>query len=196
MKRRIFNLLFALSVLLCVATVALWVRSYWVADTLVYTRRSGAPASVTLWSSSGYVTLRSWQPPDRSAFRVQQRGWVYGHGPAAKNEPSRFLGSPDSRRFLGAVYFDFTWTRQNSPFNGVRERAVLVPCWMQTVVYGALGLVRLLSINRRRRAARAAAGLCMACGYDLRATPGRCPECGALPISAPRPVAEPAHPLQ
>jgi hypothetical protein len=38
LKRRLLNLLTALSLLLCVAVVALWVRSYWVADYLCYTR--------------------------------------------------------------------------------------------------------------------------------------------------------------
>ena len=61
---------------------------------------------------------------------------------------------------------------------------VTLPYW---AVAMACGAIPLLWLRRARRRARAQGkGRCAACGYDMRATPDRCPECGATPAGAPR----------
>ena len=51
------------------------------------------------------------------------------------------------------------------------------PLWMPTALFVfPLWLFFLSPVSRRRK--RKKLGLCVKCGYDLRASKGRCPECG------------------
>ncbi|HEY7118891.1 MAG TPA: hypothetical protein VH475_20040 [Tepidisphaeraceae bacterium] len=57
---------------------------------------------------------------------------------------------------------------------------ITAPLWSISLLAGAWPGVSMYLLARRRLHSRRArrAGRCPACGYDLRATPDRCPECG------------------
>jgi hypothetical protein len=59
-------------------------------------------------------------------------------------------------------------------------RQATLPHWATVLPLAALPLARTsaLAVRRVRRRRHRRTGLCPACGYDLRATPDRCPECG------------------
>ena len=54
---------------------------------------------------------------------------------------------------------------------------VAVPLWMPTFLFASLGFAFLYLPSLRRRK-RKKLGLCLKCGYDLRGSEDRCPECG------------------
>ncbi|HTL29344.1 MAG TPA: hypothetical protein VL282_08985 [Tepidisphaeraceae bacterium] len=57
-----------------------------------------------------------------------------------------------------------------------------IPYWMLTIIFAAMPAWWFFRVRRQRlRTSRRERGCCEHCGYDLRATPGQCPECGALP---------------
>lgn len=76
--------------------------------------------------------------------------------------------------------FGYNYNRRDPTVLYVAYRQVHVPHWM---ICGALAILPTLTLVRsvRRRVTsryRAQRGLCPRCGYDLRASPDKCPECG------------------
>jgi hypothetical protein len=90
-------------------------------------------------------------------------------------------------RFMGIAFapttiinsYSFTFTsggRDVTMFMPLRYWQLAIPYWLLAVLASAIPLARWLAVARRN--IRRRKGKCAACGYDLRATPDRCPECG------------------
>jgi hypothetical protein len=64
------------------------------------------------------------------------------------------------------------------------DTSLFLPYWL-IILFSIVvpGWWAVLRHRKRLREARAVSGRCVACGYDLRATPERCPECGAVAAS-------------
>ena len=73
-----------------------------------------------------------------------------------------------------------TWLERRPPRPHVR---LAIPHWL--VISAAIPLPALRAARWYRRRRRFGDGMCRNCGYDLRATPARCPECGTVPSAAP-----------
>jgi hypothetical protein len=182
---RIFpNALTMLSLVLCLASAALWVRSYWRVDEFSwYEPQPHAAEAPFLTADSGggglgmtigfnsvdvmrgwLVEGRRWDArPEESIVYADGRlanGWGFGHG---------------SQRSAGGRWI---W--------------IVFPLWLPTILFATLPLARGALFIRRRRRVRE--GHCRKCGYDLRATPDRCPECGSAPARPPAPAARTSAP--
>ena len=189
MRRRLLNFLTALSLLLCVAVVALWVRSHFYGDGLSFSFAS-PPARGKVISANTNRGMLYVVRYDESFAGPRPPGFAEGGPSSLTRQTYRAynIGSPVSG-LLGFGYGDGTRTRALVEPAGVqhtqRWRTLALPLWALALALALLPGAWLWRERRRRMLSRRSAlNLCPACGYDLRATPGRCPECGTaiLPL--------------
>jgi hypothetical protein len=158
-KRRLVNALAAGSLVLVIALAVLCVRSFWRSEMLTKVRPEAGPEEMY-----------------HCAYVLSSRGhWQVGH-----------FGNMHSWN-VGPVGWSLRTYRADLPsdaqeFEYVNEpppqyhQLVKFPHWAPIVVLACVPGAWFASWRRQRR--RADSGQCMSCGYDLHATPDRCPECG------------------
>jgi hypothetical protein len=180
------NILACLLLAVFLASSGLWIRSYWRAD-VFQVRHSWSwefdsnqgkfNVSCSIYSL-GYVV----NPPSGNP-------WIVRVGPATPASDSLQF-----KHFDMPVYRN-TWIHRSfglfetTSYAGAgsaigtisKGRGVFFPAWFLVAVSLPLPVWRAVTtIKASRLRRRAASGQCLKCGYDLRATPGRCPECGAI----------------
>jgi hypothetical protein len=96
-----------------------------------------------------------------------------GFGMGSTSPPSDLTVPSATDRKYGAAGFIFL----NDPgaIYGAAQKAFFVPCWFLAFISAVLAA---LTFRASRGIRLAKPGHCYSCGYDLRASPDRCPECG------------------
>jgi hypothetical protein len=97
----------------------------------------------------------------------------------AVSDPPRRRGVPLRDGEVLTRYFIQETIGGRQYFSVVNYTVVAVPWWLPALLFTIAPAVAFRGARRARRARWAArVGHCASCGYDLRASPDRCPECG------------------
>jgi hypothetical protein len=187
LRRALLNIVTVASAASCMAVAAAWARSYLAYDFVTATRDHpgtgqwlrqiydartgrGGVAAEYYWS---WTADPAGIAGFRQAHAVEPAVMVVHEPPRDVPFGSGGYPQPGVARRLG-FEFDAGWL---PPFGAGRvwQARAVVPFWLPTAALGLLPAWRLARRGRRRLP-----GACQSCGYDLRASPGRCPECGAV----------------
>ena len=191
------TLMTALSVLACAGAAWLFVRSYSTSD-LFRVARPQFHGDVTFWvgdelrmynGRATYTrTLNSGRGPKYRGI-IEERAKI-------EQKSSRFHRSvrpepPPATGRAGVTFAGFHFARSEYLRNDgtvcLARRSATIPLWFPVALTAALPAGRLA--GKYRAHWRQQCGRCRTCDYDLRATPGRCPECGTVPALDPCPPA-------
>lgn len=167
MMRRLLSRLRWILVILAVLSAAMWIRSAFRADLYGWDRSDGHHVIVSY--RGGVDFMRIWCVPEGERYAC---GYMTGDAKEVHG------GRP-----LGSILVPLRYYRTPSDSRGTPPRMVettCIPYWfltLATLIWPAAFFARKM-FHRRVLHARSLAGLCLICGYDVRASRDRCPECG------------------
>jgi hypothetical protein len=169
-KRLLFNLLAGVSLLLMLAALGVWLRSHYVKDRIGW--EGFHDAAFVLDIDRG---IRDIDAGRRWGSLAYPAGWWYAKMQIGQNVPQAFI-----------------WDRtilDNGPDDaGSDLLEVSIPNWL--LVFIASILPATWMVRTRAKFKHTASQACKHCGYDLRATPDRCTECGMVPKASTNPKLE------
>jgi hypothetical protein len=190
-----FSGLTAGSLVLFIAAIGFWIRSYWVSDTF-------AILDFSSWQFDSLAGILDFchSTVFRGTFaNPQNLNGTIQAGPATRESPALFFqhgvwgpirppSSWSDKLFQilpsAQTYVYLDRSGQQIPMVS-RGKIIEVKAWLVVILAAVLpaarGAVFVKGMHRRRLARR---GICLHCGYDLRATPQRCPECGTMASEA------------
>lgn len=166
MFRRLFTAASVLSLLLALASAAAVARSYWVVASVRYSERNGYG-----WMMVSCGRVVDFFQPTVTPLSVSGRqyaDWSVYARPAGVGDPA--VDWPADRFGFGSGHL-FTSMAHEMEWRSY-------PVWWLPAPFIFISLAGFAGAIRWRR--RRLAGLCAVCGYDLRASEDRCPECGTL----------------
>ena len=171
-----------LMALLCVAVAGMWARSYWVPDIYPELLHS---SGFRVYSWQGRVIIERQrvftdlpvviEPFDLRAGSSED---IYDFISTASLYPDPpVFASPAVKNGMGFGWYS-PHVSPRAPGLFLRSSWLAIPHWFICLVamIPAIWRLRLFARDRGRRRR----GLCLACGYDLRASGDRCPECGRV----------------
>jgi hypothetical protein len=193
MKSAMLYLAAAVALALCGLVVLTWVRSEQHVDEFsvagmrrYYVQSYGGRIYLGVarrWTYDGANArdVANMNPPHTTAPMVERRydeRWRFG-----LRMPYLIMASRQ-RQWFGTLELGSN-VLHGSHFETEQGDVIFFPHWAALVALSAVAMVPVIGIVRsRRRRMRRAAGRCETCGYDLRSSPERCPECGTVVVGA------------
>jgi hypothetical protein len=182
-KRALAN--FLTVVLVCVGLSAAieHFRSYWRNDSIEYETEVGDTgiSNLSLVAYFGRLNINCWH----ARFAPEGRERYVRDDNKGRSDSQLSFESPAQQPLNERTGRSMRWwnwySGEDAPTADPRDplyavTRVTVPLWFVVAVAWLFPAYRLFGVVRRSQ--RRNSGLCANCGYDLRASPKQCPECG------------------